>query len=123
MKTSQNYSRRASEPQERQTTYATSAVLSRAEHSRITRTTTRTLDGYQKKHRGCTRRINRHDHDSCTRQVLDGDNKFLCTKCNEKRDTLKRTCIARLPNVLFLHLKRFEFDMMEMKKVSRWRPV
>ncbi|CAN0418454.1 unnamed protein product, partial [Hapterophycus canaliculatus] len=51
-------------------------------------------------------------------QVLAGDNKFLCAKCNEKRDTLKRTCIARLPNVLFLHLKRFEFDMMEMKKVK-----
>lgn len=50
-------------------------------------------------------------------QVLAGDNKFLCAQCNEKRDTLKRTCIARLPNVLFLHLKRFEFDMMEMKKV------
>ncbi|CAM9266774.1 unnamed protein product, partial [Scytosiphon promiscuus] len=51
-------------------------------------------------------------------EVLAGDNKFLCAKCNEKRDTLKRTCIARLPNVLFLHLKRFEFDMMEMKKVK-----
>ncbi|CAN0442963.1 unnamed protein product, partial [Scytosiphon promiscuus] len=54
-------------------------------------------------------------------QVLAGDNKFLCAKCNEKRDTLKRTCIARLPNVLFLHLKRFEFDMMEMKKVRQGR--
>ncbi|CAN0473429.1 unnamed protein product, partial [Ectocarpus sp. 12 AP-2014] len=51
-------------------------------------------------------------------QVLAGDNKFLCAQCNEKRDTLKRTCIARLPNVLFLHLKRFEFDMMEMRKVK-----
>lgn len=50
--------------------------------------------------------------------MLAGDNKFLCAQCNEKRDTLKRTCIARLPNVLFLHLKRFEFDMMEMRKVS-----
>ncbi|CAN0216357.1 unnamed protein product, partial [Ectocarpus sp. 12 AP-2014] len=51
-------------------------------------------------------------------EVLAGDNKFLCAQCNEKRDTLKRTCIARLPNVLFLHLKRFEFDMMEMRKVK-----
>ena len=50
-------------------------------------------------------------------KVLAGDNKFLCAQCDEKRVTLKRTCIARLPNVLFLHLKRFEFDMMDMRKV------
>lgn len=52
-------------------------------------------------------------------QVLAGDNKFLCAQCDAKRDTLKRTCIARLPNVLFLHLKRFEFDMEQMRKVQR----
>ncbi|CAN0399576.1 unnamed protein product, partial [Laminaria digitata] len=51
-------------------------------------------------------------------KVLAGDNKFLCAQCNKKRDTLKRTCIARLPNVLILHLKRFEFDMELMRKVN-----
>lgn len=51
-------------------------------------------------------------------KVLAGDNKFHCAQCDQKRDTLKRTCIARLPNVLFLHLKRFEFDMEQMRKVG-----
>lgn len=53
-------------------------------------------------------------------KVLAGDNKFLCAHCDKKRDTLKRTCIARLPNVLILHLKRFEFDMEQMRKVRLW---
>lgn len=51
-------------------------------------------------------------------QVLAGDNKFLCAKCNQRRTTLKRMCISRLPNVLFLHLKRFEYDMIDMRKVG-----
>lgn len=50
--------------------------------------------------------------------MLSGDNKFLCAPCDKKRDTLKRTCISRLPNVLILHLKRFEFDMEQMRKVK-----
>ncbi|CAM9476706.1 unnamed protein product, partial [Choristocarpus tenellus] len=51
-------------------------------------------------------------------EVLDGDNKFHCDPCGKKRATLKRACISHLPNVLILHLKRFEFDFELMRKVK-----
>lgn len=42
--------------------------------------------------------------------LLEGDNAYFCEKCEEKRDTLKRTCIKTLPPVLMVHLKRFGYD-------------
>jgi ubiquitin C-terminal hydrolase len=52
-------------------------------------------------------------------EVLDGDNKFSCSACHgAKRTTLKRACVSQLPNVLFLHLKRFDFDLDYMRKVK-----
>ena len=44
-------------------------------------------------------------------EVLDGDNKYQCDKCNAKVAAIKRTCISALPNTLILHLKRIEFDL------------
>ena len=41
---------------------------------------------------------------------LEGDNAYLCEKCEEKRDTLKRMCIKTLPPVLVVQLKRFDYD-------------
>lgn len=41
---------------------------------------------------------------------LEGDNAYFCEKCQEKRDTLKRTCIKTLSPVLVVHLKRFDYD-------------
>lgn len=49
-------------------------------------------------------------------EMLEGDNAYLCGKCNKKVDTLKRTCIKRLPPTVVLHLKRFEFDFDTMQK-------
>ena len=43
-------------------------------------------------------------------EVLEGDNAYLCEECDEKRTTLKRMCIKTLPNVLVIHLKRFDYD-------------
>lgn len=43
-------------------------------------------------------------------EMLEGDNAYHCNDCNLKRDSLKRCTIKRLPNVLFLELKRFEFN-------------
>ncbi|XP_071953763.1 ubiquitin carboxyl-terminal hydrolase 24-like [Antedon mediterranea] len=43
-------------------------------------------------------------------EMLEGDNAYLCEKCNEKRNTIKRTCIKTLPPVLLIHLKRFGYD-------------
>lgn len=48
--------------------------------------------------------------------MLEGDNAYYCEKCEKKIDTLKRCCIKRMPNVLFLVLKRFEFNFDTMTK-------
>lgn len=48
--------------------------------------------------------------------MLEGDNAYYCEQCECKRDTLKRCTIKRLPNVLFLELKRFEFNFDTMSK-------
>ena len=49
-------------------------------------------------------------------EMLEGDNAYYCDKCEKKRNTLKRQSIKRLPNVLFLSLKRFEFNYDTMTK-------
>ncbi|KAJ2700737.1 ubiquitin-specific protease doa4 [Coemansia sp. IMI 209128] len=40
-------------------------------------------------------------------EVLDGDNKWHCPRCQTKRRASKRLLISRLPLVLIVHLKRF----------------
>jgi ubiquitin C-terminal hydrolase len=51
-------------------------------------------------------------------EMLEGDNAYYCEKCDKKVDTLKRTCIKRLPKNLILPLKRFEFDFDKMIRVK-----
>lgn len=51
-------------------------------------------------------------------EMLCGDNKYFCEICNKRVDTLKRCCIKTLPNTLFLHLKRFEFDYDKMRHIK-----
>jgi ubiquitin C-terminal hydrolase len=51
-------------------------------------------------------------------EVLEGDNKYFCEEANKKVDAVKRVCIKELPRTLILHLKRFEFDFDNMKKVK-----
>ncbi|KAK3589909.1 hypothetical protein CHS0354_034922 [Potamilus streckersoni] len=41
---------------------------------------------------------------------LEGANAYHCEKCNKKVDTIKRQVIKKLPEVLVIQLKRFEFD-------------
>lgn len=48
--------------------------------------------------------------------MLEGDNAYYCEKCEKKVNTLKRCCIKRMPNVLFLVLKRFEYNFDTMTK-------
>jgi len=49
-------------------------------------------------------------------EMLEGDNAYYCEKCEKKVNTLKRCCIKRMPNVLILVLKRFEFNFDTMTK-------
>ena len=48
-------------------------------------------------------------------RLLPGD-KLLARLLEER--LRERTCVDRLPPVLILHLKRFEFDFEAMKKVK-----
>ncbi|ELR15597.1 ubiquitin domain containing protein [Acanthamoeba castellanii str. Neff] len=51
-------------------------------------------------------------------EMLQGENKYKCEICQKGRDTLKRCCIAKLPRIMMLHLKRFEFDLEKMRNVK-----
>ena len=54
-------------------------------------------------------------------EVLDGDNAVYCSRCAAKRPTLKRTALDAdkgLPPNLYLHLKRFDFDLETFRKVK-----
>ena len=50
--------------------------------------------------------------------MLEGDNAYLCAKCDKKVDTLKRTWVKELPRYLIVTLKRFEFDFDRMMRVK-----
>jgi ubiquitin carboxyl-terminal hydrolase 9/24 len=50
--------------------------------------------------------------------MLEGDNAYLCAKCDKKVDTLKRTCVKELPRFMIISLKRFEFDFDRMIRVK-----
>ncbi|XP_077513422.1 ubiquitin carboxyl-terminal hydrolase-like faf isoform X2 [Amblyomma americanum] len=42
--------------------------------------------------------------------LLEGANAYHCDKCNKKVDTVKRLCIKKLPPILAIQLKRFDYD-------------
>ncbi|KAF2069601.1 hypothetical protein CYY_009082 [Polysphondylium violaceum] len=46
---------------------------------------------------------------------LVGDNKYKCESCDSRVDAIKRTLIDRLPNTLVVQLKRFEYDLDNMR--------
>lgn len=57
-------------------------------------------------------KINSIQLDDCIKlfmaeEILDGDNKPTCSRCNEKRRCTKRYTIEKLPKILVIHLKRF----------------
>jgi ubiquitin carboxyl-terminal hydrolase 9/24 len=49
-------------------------------------------------------------------EVLEGDNAYLCERCDSKIKAVKRVCLKTLPEVLIITLKRFEFDFETMEK-------
>ncbi|XP_052826881.1 probable ubiquitin carboxyl-terminal hydrolase FAF-X, partial [Octopus bimaculoides] len=42
--------------------------------------------------------------------LLEGANAYHCEKCNKKVDTVKRLVINKLPKILAIQLKRFDYD-------------
>lgn len=49
---------------------------------------------------------------------MDGSNKVFCDRCNSKTDTILRTAISTLPNMLVLSLKRFDLDFTTFETVK-----
>ncbi|KAI5284954.1 hypothetical protein KEM54_000931 [Ascosphaera aggregata] len=47
-------------------------------------------------------------------EVMQGDNKYLCSSCERHVDAVKRACLKDVPDNLIFHLKRFDFDMLMM---------
>jgi len=43
-------------------------------------------------------------------EILEGQERWFCEKCKKKVDACKKIDLWKLPSVLVLHLKRFEFD-------------
>ncbi|KAH9155126.1 hypothetical protein AeRB84_002882 [Aphanomyces euteiches] len=51
-------------------------------------------------------------------ELMDGDNKVECELCGEKKAAIRRTCFGALPQLLVLHLKRFDLDYATFETVK-----
>jgi ubiquitin carboxyl-terminal hydrolase 9/24 len=43
-------------------------------------------------------------------ELLEGADAYHCDKCDKKVITVKRLCVRKLPPILVIQLKRFEYD-------------
>lgn len=50
--------------------------------------------------------------------ILDGDNKYQCSQCNQMVDARKYACLGRLADNLVFSLKRFDFDFESLTRVK-----
>lgn len=50
--------------------------------------------------------------------VLNTKTQVDCEDCGEKKDARMRTCLEHLPNLLIVHLKRFELDYSTFETVK-----
>ena len=51
--------------------------------------------------------------------LLEGANAYHCGKCDKKVDTVKRLCIKKLPKILCIQLKRFDYDWERYADVNQ----
>lgn len=49
-------------------------------------------------------------------EIMEGDNKYKCEKCNRHVDAVKRACLKEIPDHLIFHLKRFSFDLRTLQR-------
>lgn len=54
----------------------------------------------------------------CEDEIMEGDNKVMCDRCKVKTNTILRTAISSLPNMLVLSLKRFDLDYNTFETVK-----
>ncbi|CAM9189955.1 unnamed protein product, partial [Phaeothamnion confervicola] len=51
-------------------------------------------------------------------EVLDGDDKYACSRCRKRRRSVKRLTVHRFPPVLAIHLKRFQYTATSREKLD-----
>uniref|UniRef100_A0A6B2KX25 Ubiquitin carboxyl-terminal hydrolase 47 n=1 Tax=Arcella intermedia TaxID=1963864 RepID=A0A6B2KX25_9EUKA len=56
-------------------------------------------------------------------ELLNGDNQYFCEKCNKKNDAIKGLTLNKMPYLLSLQLKRFDYDPVYQSKVKLNGPV
>lgn len=49
-------------------------------------------------------------------ELLEGENKYFCQQCQKKVKAVRKQYIKKLPKILVICLKRFEFDYTKMQK-------
>ena len=49
-------------------------------------------------------------------ELMEGENAYFCEAIGQKVTALRRCCIKQLPQMLMIHLKRFEYDHMTMQR-------
>lgn len=54
----------------------------------------------------------------CEEELMDGENKVGCDRCNKKTNTVLRTAVSKLSDVLVLSLKRFDLDYNTFETVK-----
>jgi len=54
----------------------------------------------------------------CEVEYMEGDNKVFCDNCKKNCDTILRTAISALPDMLILSLKRFDLDYNTFETVK-----
>lgn len=52
------------------------------------------------------------------KEMLDGDNRPVCTRCRRRRKSSKSLAVHRFPPVLVIHLKRFHYDSTSREKLA-----
>lgn len=51
-------------------------------------------------------------------EKLEGENKYQCSKCEEKQDALKGFQLVKLPRILCFNLNRFTIDYNTMTRIK-----
>ncbi|KAK9775074.1 hypothetical protein SCAR479_08348 [Seiridium cardinale] len=49
-------------------------------------------------------------------EIMEGDNKYKCERCNRHVDAVKRACLKEVPDDVIFHLKRFSFDLRTLQR-------
>ena len=54
----------------------------------------------------------------CEIEIMEGNNQVFCDNCKKNTDTVLRSAISELPNMLILSLKRFDLDYNTFETVK-----